>query len=267
MTSFVAPRDADQPTPLPARSGKRIEARDLVKTYRGRRVVNGVSIHIDQGEIVGLMGPNGAGKTTTFYMTVGLVRPTAGRIFLNENDGRGERDITREPMFQRARRGIGYLAQEPSVFRKLSALENILLVLELTGCPARERKNQAEQLLEELHIGHIAGSKGYALSGGERRRVEIARALAADPAFLLLDEPFAGIDPIAREEIGTIVRGLKARGIGILITDHEARAVLALTDRAYILADGKIMTGGTADEVARDPLARKYYLGENFTTK
>jgi lipopolysaccharide export system ATP-binding protein len=251
---------------------KRIEARDLVKAYRGRRVVNGVSLHIDQGEIVGLLGPNGAGKTTTFYMIVGLVRPNGGKVLLHQapaerveiGDSPAPADITRQPMFRRARLGLGYLAQEPSVFRKLSARENILLVLELTGYPRAKRRERADELLDDLHISNIADTRGYALSGGERRRVEIARALAADPSFLLLDEPFAGIDPKAREDIAGIVRGLKARGIGILITDHEAHAVLALTDRAYLLADSKIMLSGTADEVADDPLARKYYLGDNF---
>ena len=257
------PPTVTPPEPLEAPAGAasalhRIEVRDLVKVYRGRRVVGGVSIHIEQGEIVGLLGPNGAGKTTTFYMIVGLVRPGGGTVAL---DGR---DITRLPMYQRARRGIGYLAQEASVFRKLTALENVLLVLEMKGYPAAKRRARAEALLAELHIEHIAHSRGYALSGGERRRVEIARALAADPAFLLLDEPFTGIDPIAREDIGGIIRALKARGIGILITDHDERATLRLTDRAYILADGKIVTAGTADQIAADPLARKYYLGENF---
>ncbi len=246
------------PVPTPAPAGKRIETRDLIKVYRGRRVVDGVSLHIEQGEIVGLLGPNGAGKTTTFYMIVGLVRPGAGVVAL---DGR---NITRQPMHVRARAGIGYLAQEPSVFRKLTALENVTLVLEMVGHPRARRRERALELLSELHITHIAHSKGYALSGGERRRVEIARALAADPAFLLLDEPFTGVDPIAIEDIQGIVRGLRERGIGILITDHNARATLGLTDRAYILADGKIMTAGSASEVARDPIARKFYLGESF---
>lgn len=257
MTTPLAAPPGFDPAP-PAVPNHRIEARDLVKVYRGRRVVNGVSLHMEQSEIVGLLGPNGAGKTTTFYMIVGLVRPGGGSVTL---DGR---DITSQPMYRRARLGIGYLAQEASVFRKLSALENVILVLELTGYPGNRRRARAEELLEELHITKIAHTKGYALSGGERRRVEIARALAADPAFLLLDEPFTGIDPIAREDIGGIIRNLKARGIGILITDHDERATLRLTDRAYILADGKIVTAGTAEEVAADPLARKYYLGENF---
>ena len=246
------------PSPAPTPALKRIETSELAKVYRGRRVVDGVSLHIEQGEIVGLLGPNGSGKTTTFYMIVGLVRPTAGTVRLEG------RDLTRQPMYRRARMGIGYLAQEASVFRKLTALENILLVLEMVGYPRAGRRDRAMELLEDLHIGKIAHSRGYALSGGERRRVEIARALAASPSFLLLDEPFAGVDPIAREDIQGIVRGLKDRGIGILITDHEAHLMLGLTDRAYILADGKIMTSGTAAEVARDPIARKFYLGENF---
>jgi lipopolysaccharide export system ATP-binding protein len=267
-----AARRAEETAVAAPPRAKRIEARDLVKIYRGRRVVNGVSLHIDQGEIVGLLGPNGAGKTTTFYMIVGLVRPNGGKVLLHRapaervkiGDSPAPADITRQPMFRRARLGLGYLAQEPSVFRKLSARENILLVLELIGYPRTKRRARADELLGDLHISHIADSKGYALSGGERRRVEIARALAADPSFLLLDEPFAGIDPKAREDSAGIVRGLKARGIGILITDHEAHAVLALTDRAYLLADSKIMLSGTADQVADDPLARKYYLGDNF---
>jgi lipopolysaccharide export system ATP-binding protein len=249
---------AERPVSPPAPPAKRIDTHDLVKVYRGRRVVDGVSIHIEQGEIVGLLGPNGAGKTTTFYMIVGLISPGAGRVLL---DGI---DISRRPMHKRARAGIGYLPQEPSVFRKLSAIDNVLLVLEMTGFPRARRRARADELLGELHITHIAHSKGYALSGGERRRVEIARALAANPAFLLLDEPFTGVDPIAIEDIQGIVRALRDRGIGILITDHNAQATLRLTDRAYILADGKIVTAGTAAEVARDPLARKFYLGENF---
>jgi lipopolysaccharide export system ATP-binding protein len=249
---------AQQETPPPREGVRRVEVRDLVKAYRGRKVVNGVNLHIDQGEIVGLLGPNGAGKTTTFYMIVGLVRPDAGGIHL---DGKA---ITRLPMYQRARRGIGYLAQEASVFRKLTALENVLLVLEVTGHPAATRRKRALELLEELHISHIADNTGYSLSGGERRRVEIARALATNPSFLLLDEPFTGIDPIAREDIGHIIRALRDRGIGVLITDHDERSTLRLTDRAYILYDAKVVTSGSARAIATDPVARKYYLGENF---
>jgi lipopolysaccharide export system ATP-binding protein len=253
---------AAQPLPAPPSDQlptRRIEARDLVKTYRGRKVVNGVDLFIEQGEIVGLLGPNGAGKTTTFDMIVGKVRPGSGKVLI---DGQ---EITSQPMYQRARRGIGYLAQEASVFRKLSARENILLVLEMTGFPAGKRRARADELLGELHIGHIANNKGYALSGGERRRVEIARALAANPSFLFLDEPFAGIDPKAIEDIQALVRGLKDRNLGVLITDHNAAATLRLMDRGYILVDGKVIMSGTSHQIATDPVARDNYLGENFT--
>lgn len=244
--------------PAPPSESRVVETQLLTKKYRGRAVVGGVSISFKQGEIVGLLGPNGAGKTTTFYMTVGLVRPDSGRIFL---DGV---DVTRLPMYQRARRGIGYLAQEPSVFRKLSAVENILLVLELAGFPANKRRDRAMQLLDELGIGKIAETRAYAVSGGERRRIEIARALATDPAFILMDEPFANIDPRTVEDIQEIIRALTRRGIGILITDHNVQATLGICDRTYILVDGKVVTSGTAQEVATDELARKYYLGNNF---
>lgn len=245
--------------PVQERALRKVVTENLVKKYRRRSVVNDVSINFQQGEIVGLLGPNGAGKTTTFYMTVGITRPDTGRILLD-----GE-DITRLPMYQRARRGIGYLAQEASVFRKLTALENILLVLELVNYPAKERVDRARGLLEELRISHVADTRGYAVSGGERRRIEIARALATDPAFILMDEPFANIDPKTVEDIQEIIRSLTRRGIGILITDHNERATLGICDRAYILADGKVVTSGTAQEIAADPLARKFYLGENFT--
>lgn len=264
-TEITPPTPSDpSPRPAPPAPGtqatqRRIETENLVKIYRGRRVVNGVNLTIAQGEVVGILGKNGAGKTTTFYMIVGLIRPASGRVLL---DGK---DITRLPMYQRARQGVGYLAQEASVFRKLTARENILLVLELKGYPRNKRRARADQLLEELHITKIADSRGYAMSGGERRRVEIARALATEPSFLLLDEPFTGIDPLAREEIGGIIRSLRDRGIGILITDHDEKTTLRLTDRTYIVADGQVVTQGTAEEVAADPLARKHYLGENFT--
>ena len=246
------------PAPPPAER-RVIETQLLTKKYRGRAVVGGVSIQFAQGEIVGLLGPNGAGKTTTFYMTVGITQPDTGKILL---DGA---DITRLPMYQRARRGIGYLAQEPSVFRKLTALENILLVLELVNYPARDRAKRAKALLDELGIGHIAETRAFAVSGGERRRIEIARALATDPAFILMDEPFANIDPKTVEDIQEIIRALTRRNIGILITDHNVQATLKICDRTYILVDGKVVTSGTAQEIASDALARKYYLGENFS--
>ena len=237
---------------------RRIEVSDLAKVYRKRRVVDGVSLNFEQGEIVGLLGPNGAGKSTTFYMIVGLIRPDSGTVLL---DGK---EVTRMPMYQRARRGIGYLAQEASVFRKLTVRENVMLVLEMTGCPARERKARAEQLLEELKITHRAEARGAELSGGERRRVEIARALAADPSFLLLDEPFAGIDPRAIEDIQEMVQELKNRGLGVLITDHNAAATLNLTDRTYVIVDGKVVFEGTRTQVAENEDVRRFYLGENF---
>jgi len=235
-----------------------ISVHDLVKEYRGRRVVNGVSLSFKQGEIVGLLGPNGAGKSTTFYMTVGLVKPLSGRVLLDEED------ITPLPMYKRARRGIGYLAQEPSIFRKLSVIENILLVLEAVGCPKAERKDRAMQLLAELGMDKKAELRAFSLSGGEQRRVEIARALAADPKFLLLDEPFAGIDPLAIADIQIVVRQLRERGLGILITDHNAAATLDLTDRSYVIVEGKVIREGTAEEIAHDEMVRKYYLGDNF---
>jgi len=235
-----------------------ISVHDLVKEYRGRRVVNGVSLSFKQGEIVGLLGPNGAGKSTTFYMTVGLVKPLSGRVLLDEED------ITPLPMYKRARRGIGYLAQEPSIFRKLSVIENILLVLEAVGCPKAERKDRAMQLLAELGMDKKAELRAFSLSGGEQRRVEIARALAADPKFLLLDEPFAGIDPLAIADIQIVVRKLRELGLGILITDHNAAATLDLTDRSYVIVEGKVIREGTAEEIAHDEMVRKYYLGDNF---
>lgn len=229
-----------------------------MKVYRGRRVVDGVSLEIKRGEIVGLLGPNGAGKTTTFYMIVGLVRPESGKVFL---DGR---DITGMPMYQRARHGIGYLAQEASVFRKLSVSENVLLVLELAGMPKKQRKARLDELLDELRIRHVKDHKGYMLSGGERRRAEIARTLAMSPAFMLLDEPFTGVDPIAINDIQDIIAELKAKNIGILITDHNVRETLAITDRAYIISDGQVRTSGVSSDLPNDPIARKYYLGDRF---
>jgi lipopolysaccharide export system ATP-binding protein len=258
MTTAVAAAEPLGPPPGSGPVRHRITVENLVKYYNKRRVVNDVSLTIEQGEIVGLLGPNGAGKTTTFYMIVGLYRPNGGRVLLDGHD------ISNMPMYQRARHGLGYLSQERSVFRKLSARENLLLVLEICRYPAARRRARADELLEELKITPIADTKGYALSGGESRRVEIARALAADPSFLLLDEPFAGIDPIARDDIGGIIRGLRTRGLGILITDHNERATLRLTDRAYIMHDGKVMTQGTPERIAADKLAREFYLGENF---
>ncbi|MGE5575816.1 MAG: LPS export ABC transporter ATP-binding protein [Syntrophothermus sp.] len=236
-----------------------IRAEDLVKTYRGRRVVDMVSLEVRQGEVVGLLGPNGAGKTTTFYMIVGLEACSGGNIQL---DGR---DITRMPMYQRGRRGIGYLPQEPSVFRKLTVEENILAVLEARGYPARQRHKRLEELLDEFGIGYVRKQRGMVLSGGERRRVEIARALAAEPSFILLDEPFAGVDPIAVADIQNIVSHLKDKGLGVLITDHSVRETLAITDRAYIMHQGKILVAGESRLIADDPTARKFYLGERFS--
>ena len=237
-----------------------LRAEGLQKTYKGRRVVNGVSVEIAPGEIVGLLGPNGAGKTTSFYMMVGLVKPDGGRVLLDD------RDITRLAMYQRAHAGLGYLAQEPSAFRGLTAEQNVLLVLEmLPGLTAKERKARLEDLLESLGMASKRHTLARQLSGGERRRIEIARVLATRPAFILLDEPFTGVDPIAIEDLQEIIRDLKSRGIGVLITDHNVQATLAITDRAYIISEGEIKTSGTANELVNDPVAQKYYLGENIT--
>lgn len=236
-----------------------IKTDNLIKAYRGRRVVDGVSLDVERGEIVGLLGPNGAGKTTTFYMIVGLVRPNGGRVYL---DGR---EITHMPMYQRARLGIGYLAQEPSVFRKLTVEQNLLLVLEMRGVGRKDRMKKTDQLLEELGLRHLRNECGFVLSGGERRRTEIARALASDPAFILLDEPFTGVDPIAIDDIQTTIAKLREeKNIGIIITDHNVRATLSITDRAYIISEGKIATSGLSADLPNDPVARKYYLGERF---
>lgn len=236
-----------------------IKTDNLVKTYSGRNVVNGVSITVEQGSIVGLLGPNGAGKTTTFYMIVGIEKPDAGVVTL---DGK---DISGMAMFERARAGIGYLPQESSIFSKMTVEENIMSILETTSLSAEAREAKMNELIEEFHVGHIRKSKGSALSGGERRRVEIARALATDPSFILLDEPFAGIDPIAVADIQGMIAHLAKRGIGILITDHNVRETLSIVDKAYILADGKILLHGDSETIANDPMARKYYLGDNFT--
>lgn len=239
----------------------RIHTQDLVKRYGARTVVNHVSIEVNQGEIVGLLGPNGAGKTTTFYMVVGLIKPEEGNVFINDHD------ITKLPMYKRARMGIGYLPQEASVFRKLSVEDNISAVLEMTNLPRRVQKEKLESLLLEFRLSHVRKSHGDVLSGGERRRTEIARALAVDPKFILLDEPFAGIDPIAVEDIQAIVAKLKFKNIGILITDHNVTETLSICDRAYLLIEGKIFKHGTAEELADDEQVKKLYLGRNFELK
>jgi lipopolysaccharide export system ATP-binding protein len=232
--------------------------RDISKSFKSRKVVDGVSFDVKSGQIVGLLGPNGAGKTTSFYMVVGLVKPDSGDIFVDD------KSIGQKPMYQRARMGVSYLPQEPSVFRKLSVEENILVALEAHGYEGSERAERLEELLEDFKIHHVSKSYAYALSGGERRRVEIARALAGNPSFLLLDEPFAGIDPIAVGDIQIIVKTLKERNIGVLITDHNVRETLRICDRGYILKEGKIQVTGTATEIAESPIAKKFYLGENF---
>lgn len=236
-----------------------LHAQNLVKRYKKREVVSGVSLEVRQGEIVGLLGPNGAGKTTTFYMIVGMVRPNAGSILLDETN------ITTMPMYKRARQGIGYLAQEASVFTHLTVEGNIHAVLEFQKIDARERRRRVDGLIEEFGLERVRKSKGYMLSGGERRRTEIARALATQPSFFLLDEPFAGVDPIAVEDIQSIVANLKDRGIGVLITDHNVHETLAITDRAYLLYEGRILKQGTAEDLAADEEVRKRYLGEKFT--
>jgi lipopolysaccharide export system ATP-binding protein len=238
-----------------------LRAENLIKVYKKRTVVNNVSVEVNQGEIVGLLGPNGAGKTTSFYMIVGLIKPNEGRIFLDKED------ITNLPMYQRAKRGVGYLAQEASVFRTLTVEENIMAVLEMTDLPKNVQKEKMEDLLEEFSLTHVRKNIGMVLSGGERRRTEIARALAVDPKFVLLDEPFAGVDPIAVEEIQTIVAKLKSKNIGILITDHNVNETLSITDRAYLLFEGKILKSGTAEELAADEQVRRVYLGRHFELK
>ncbi len=241
---------------------RQINIRDLRKRYGERTVVDGVSAEVRTGEIVGLLGPNGAGKTTTFYMVVGLVKADGGSVLL-ETDG-GEIDLTSAPMYQRSRRGIGYLAQENSIFRKLSVGDNIRLIWEMHGVPREEQEARIGPLLEEFGLLHLIEARGDSLSGGERRRVEIARSLATEPAFLLLDEPFTGIDPIAVADIQAMIRQLRDRGLGILITDHQVRETLAIVDRAYILNNGRIEVSGSAQEVLDSPVARKFYLGEGF---
>ena len=235
-----------------------LRADNLVKKYNKRTVVNDVSFHVSQGEIVGLLGPNGAGKTTSFYMIVGLIRPNEGHVFLEDED------ITEDPMYRRAQKGIGYLAQEASVFRKLSVEDNILAILEMTKLSKADQKDALEDLINEFSLQKVRKNRGDLLSGGERRRTEIARALAANPKFILLDEPFAGVDPIAVEEIQSMVAKLKLKNIGILITDHNVQETLSITDRAYLLAEGKIMLTGTPEEIANNEMARKFYLGQHF---
>jgi len=231
---------------------------NLVKIYGGRKVVNNVSLRVRQGEIVGLLGPNGAGKTTTFYIITGMIKPNAGSVFI------GDKRITKMAMYKRARYGVAYLPQEASVFRKLSVKDNLMAIMEMLGIDKKTQREKCDRLLEELNISHIADSLGYHLSGGERRRTEIARTLVTDPKFILLDEPFAGVDPIAVEDIQNIVHSLKHRGIGVLITDHNVHETLSITDRAYLLFEGKILKEGTADILAADEQVRKVYLGENF---
>lgn len=239
----------------------KLYTQNIQKTYRGRKVVDGVSIEVNQGEIVGLLGPNGAGKTTSFYMIVGLVRPDEGNVFLDETD------ITKIPMYKRAQMGIGYLPQEVSVFRKLSVEDNIMAILEMTNLKKADRKIKLEKLLNEFNLTNVRKNLGDKLSGGEKRRTEIARALATDPKFVLLDEPFAGVDPIAVEDIQSIVSELKNRNIGILITDHNVQETLSITDRAYLLFEGKILKYGTAEDLAADEQVRKVYLGQNFVLR
>ncbi|MBD3236710.1 MAG: LPS export ABC transporter ATP-binding protein [Candidatus Eisenbacteria bacterium] len=239
-------------------AGKTLAAEGLVRYYGKWRVVDGVSLHVRQGEVVGLLGPNGAGKTTTFYMITGILAPSAGRIRL------GERNLTEMPMYKRARLGIGYLSQEPSIFRKMTVRENIMAVLETLRLSRTQREERCRALLAELDIAHIADRRGYNLSGGERRRVEITRALVTEPAFMLLDEPFVGIDPIAVSEIQQNIMRLKARGLGLLITDHSVRETLMATDRVYLMYEGQIRLEGNARELAEDPVAREIYLGKDF---
>lgn len=253
------------PQPEPSREStaeravpSRITTRELVKVYSKRPVVNGVNIEVGAGEVVGLLGPNGAGKTTTFYMIVGLVPATRGSVFLDGSD------ITRLPMYKRARMGIGYLPQEPSVFRKLTVEENVRAIAETLSLGRQERDALVQSHLEELHLTHLAGQKAYTLSGGERRRLEISRALVTRPKFLLMDEPFSGVDPISVADVQNIVLDLKKKGIGILITDHNVRETLRIVDRAYLIFEGKVLSEGTSDFLINDPQSRKFYLGENF---
>jgi len=235
-----------------------LETKGLIKTYGGRRVVDGLSIHVGRSEIVGILGPNGAGKTTSFYMIVGIIQADDGQIFFDQNN------ITDKPIHERCSLGIGYLAQEPSIFRKLTVRENIMAVLETLAISPRERRKRLNALLEELNIAHLARSKAYTLSGGERRRLEITRALVTNPSFLLLDEPFSGIDPIVVADAQEIIKDLKRKGLGILLTDHNVRETLTITDRAYLIAEGKTMISGTAEDLINNPKAKEIYLGDKF---
>jgi len=236
-----------------------LETRELVKRYGGRNVVNGISINVKRGEVVGLLGPNGAGKTTTFYMVTGIIRPDSGHVIFDK------KDITKLPIYQRARSGIGYLSQEPSIFRKLTVEENIMAIMETLGFPRRERKRQLDNLLSQLKIAHLRKNKAYTLSGGERRRLEITRTLVTNPMFILLDEPFSGIDPIAVYDCQEVIRELKEMGLGILLTDHNVRETLTITDRSYIMYEGQILIAGSKEKLINDPKAREIYLGERFS--
>ena len=238
-----------------------LRADNIQKTYSGRKVVKGISVEVAQGEIIGLLGPNGAGKTTSFYMIVGMVKPNGGNIYLDDEE------VTKDPMYKRAQKGIGYLAQEASIFRKLSVEDNIMSVLQFTDRTKKEQKERLEELIAEFNIGHVRKNRGDLLSGGERRRTEIARCLASDPNFILLDEPFAGVDPIAVEDIQSIVAHLKDKNIGILITDHDVQATLAITDRTYLMYNGGILKEGTPEELANDETVKKVYLGQDFELK
>ena len=238
-----------------------LRAENIMKIYGNKKVVKGISLQVEQGEIIGLLGPNGAGKTTSFYMIVGMLRPNQGKIYLDDQD------ITDDSMYKRAQKGVGYLAQEASVFRKLSVEDNIMSILQFTDLSKKDQKSKLESLIEEFGLGHVRKNRGDLLSGGERRRTEIARALASDPKFILLDEPFAGVDPIAVEDIQNIVAHLKDRNIGILITDHDVHATLTITDKTYLMFEGGILKEGTPKELAEDEMVRKVYLGESFELK
>ncbi len=236
-----------------------IRTEKLVKSYRGKKVVNEVDIHVNAGEIVGLLGPNGAGKTTTFYMATGLIHPTAGQVFFKD------RNVSKVPMYQRARMGLGYLSQEPSIFRKLTVQENVMAILETLPVSKRERRERLEFLLDELKISHLAKQKAYTLSGGERRRLEITRALVTNPSLILLDEPFSGVDPLAVYEVQEIIKELREKGLGVLITDHNVRETLAVVDRAYLMCEGKVLREGSSDFLVNDEMSRELYLGPRFS--